>query len=176
MEVRPRITILPEKGFIQVGVLHYNPKVLMVSGPKKWVTDLQEIYTSQKVLEKVTKPVLDQADLLLPPGYNLRLSSQKISFSADVQKSADRRISDLPVQVIGLPVYREVVLQPDSISVVITSAETLVSRINPDDIRVIVDGAKVKRKETTLLPVQVQLPLDIILKEAIPDSVEVLEK
>jgi YbbR domain-containing protein len=176
VEVRPRITLLPEKGFIQVGVLHYNPKELMVSGPKKWVTDLKEIYTSPKVLDKLTKPVSDQADLLLPPGYNLRLSTQKINYSADVQKSADRRISDLPVQVIGLPGYREVVLQPDSISVIITSAETLVSRINPDDIKVIVDGTKVKRRETTVLPVQVQLPSDIILKEAIPDSVEVLEK
>jgi YbbR domain-containing protein len=176
VEVRPRITILPEKGFIQVGELHYSPKSVVVSGPKSWVTNLKEIYTSQKVLDKVTKPVSEQADLLLPPGYNLHLSSQTITFSADVQKSADRRIPDLPVQVIGLPPYREVTLQPESISVVITSAETLVNRLNPDDIRVTVDGTRIKRRELTTLPVKVELPADVILKEALPDSVEVLEK
>jgi YbbR domain-containing protein len=176
MEVRPRITILPEKGFIQVGDLRYNPTKVIVSGPKNLVANLKEIYTSQKVLENVTKPVSDKADLVLPPGYNLRLSSLTITFSADVQKAVDRRFPDLPVQLIGLPAYREVVLQPDSISVVITSAETLASRINPGDIKVMVDVAKIKRRETAMLPVQVQLPADVILKDAIPDSVEVQEK
>jgi YbbR domain-containing protein len=176
VEVRPRITIMPEKGYIQVGPLQYDPKQVVVSGPKKWVADLSEIYTSQKVLENVTKPVSDQVDLLSPPGYDLRLSAQRISFSADIQKSADRRFSDLPVQVIGLPVYREVVLQPDSISVVLTSNETLINRINPDDIKVSVDGSKAKRRESTMLPVRVQLPPDLVLKETIPDSVGVLVK
>ena len=176
VDILPRINILPEKGYIQVGQLQYSPKQVVVSGPKTQLADVKEIYTSEKVYDQVTKPVSDQAELLLPAGYNIRLSIQKISFSADIQKTVDRRISDLPIQVSGIPGYRQVLLIPDSISIIITSAETLLNRITPDDIKVLVDGTKAKRREITILPIQVQLPPNMILKEAIPDSVEVQEK
>ncbi len=176
VEVQPRITILPAEGFVQVGELHYSPKEVTISGPQKCVADLKEVYTSQKVMDKAEKTVSDQADLLPPPGYNLHLSSQRINFSAEVQKSADREISNIPVQLTRLPKYREVLLEPGRITVIVSGAENPVNRISPDKIRAVIDGSTVKRREKIKLPVQVELPSGVMLKKTTPDSVEVSVK
>lgn len=176
VEVKPRITIIPAAGLVIVGELHYSPKEVTVSGPKRWVADLEEIVTVQKVMDNLGKNIKDQAELLLPPGYNLHLSTQKINFSVDIQKSADKEISSIPVQLIHPPKYREILLQPDSISILITSAESLVNLISSDKIMASIDGANIKRRENIKLPVKVKLPSGVMLKRTNPDSIEVLVK
>ena len=176
VEVKPRITILPAAGLVQVGELRFSPKEVTVSGPKRWVANLKEIITEQKMMDNLGKNTKDQADMLLPPGYNLHLSTQKINFSVEIQKSADKEISSIPVQLIHPPKYREILLQPDSISIIITSAESLVNLISSDKITASIDGANIKRRENIKLPVQVELPTGITLKRTYPDSIEVMVK
>ncbi len=176
VRVQPRITIRPAVGFVQAGELSFSPKEVTISGPKEWVVDLKEVFTDQKVIDNAEKKVTDQADLLPPPGYNLHLSTPKITFSADIQISADREFSHIPVQLTNLPQYREALLVPDSVTVIVSGAESLMNRISPEKIRVSIDGAGAKRREKIKLPVQVDLPPGIYLKEAFPDSVEVLVK
>ena len=171
--VKPRITIIPVAGLVQVGELRYSPKEVTVSGPQIWVAGLKEIVTEQKVMDNLGKDIKDQVDLLLPPGYNLHLSTQKINFSVEIQKSADRQISNIPVQLIHPPKYREIFLQPDSISIIITSAESLVNLISSDKITASIDVASIKRRESIKLPVQIDLPSGIRLKRTYPDSIEV---
>jgi hypothetical protein len=128
------------------------------------------------VVDNLGKNIKDQADLLLPPGYNLHLSTQRINFSVEIQKSADKEISSIPVQLIHPPKYRDIFLQPDSISIIITCAESLVNLIGSDKITASIDGANIKRRENIKLPVQVDLPSGIMLKRTYPDSIDVLVK
>jgi len=176
VKIQPDVRILPADGFVQVGELHYIPKEVVISGPKMWVNGLGEAHTQKKVIQNADKPISDQLDLVLPPGYNLNLSFRRISFSVDIQKAGEKMISDLLVQLINIPKYREVEIQPDRISVTISGAESLVSRISPDKIKVIIDCAKAVRKEKTKLPVLVELPSEVTLKRAEPDSIEVWMK
>lgn len=128
------------------------------------------------MIENTEKSISDQLDLILPPGYNLNLSLKKINFSVDLQKAQERRILNLPVELLHIPKYREATLQPSNISVLVFGAESLVNQISSDQIKVTIDGAKTKRKEMVKLPVFVELPPDIHLKKAEPDSIEVFVK
>ncbi len=176
VKVQPSVQILPADGFVQVGELHYTPKEAVISGPKMWVNGLEIVHTQRKAIENADRSISDQLDLILPSGYNLSLSLRKINFSVDIQKAGEKMISDLLVQLINLPKYREVEIQPDRISVTISGAESIVSQISPDKIKVILDCAKVVRKERAKLPVLVELPSEVTLRKAEPDSIEVWMK
>lgn len=176
VKIQPNVQILPADGFVQVGELHYTPKEVVISGPTMWVNGLEEAFTQKKVIQNADKPISDQLDLVLPPGYNLNLSFRRISFSVDIQKTGEKIFSDLLVQLINIPKYREVEIQPDRIRVTISGAESLVSRISPDKIKVMIDCAKAAKREKTKLPILVELPSEITLKKAEPDSIEVSVK
>ena len=174
VRVRPDVKIFPADGFELVGEVLYNPKEVTLSGPRIWVRGVSVIYTEKVVIGDANEAISDLVDLVLPEGYNLSLSATKINFSQNVEKNLERSISGLPVKSINLPRRAKVMLQPDSIRVTISGAESLVKEITPDQIEVTVDCAKVRRKETVKLPVLISLPQEINLKRAEPDSVEVL--
>lgn len=174
VRVQPDVKIFPADGFELVGEVLYNPKEVTLSGPRIWVRGVDVIHTEKVVIGNANAAISDQVDLVLPEGYNLSLSATKINFSQNVERNLERRISGLPVKWTNLPRRGKVMLQPDSIRVTISGAESLVSEIRPDEIEVTVDCAGVKRKETVKLPVLISLPQKINLKKAEPDSVEVL--
>jgi YbbR domain-containing protein len=174
LRVQPNVKILPAEGFELVGEVHYSPKEVTISGPRMWVRGLTVINTQEKVVEYASSAVSDQVDLILPEGYNLILSTTKVSFSQNIEMTVERRISNLPAQSINIPKPRKAMLEPDSISLIISGAESVVREIDPAEIKVTVDCSGVKRQETAKRPVLVRLPDRVNLKKTEPDSVRVL--
>ncbi|UCB52389.1 MAG: hypothetical protein JSV10_10480 [Candidatus Zixiibacteriota bacterium] len=172
LKVQPDIKIVPAEGFEVVGELHYNPQEVTISGPRMWVRDLKLISTQKIAKEDVDESVSDQVDLVLPEGYNLLLSSQKIHFSQNIEGIVERRIPGLPVELTSVPRRREITIEPDSIDVTISGAQSLLAEIGAEQIRVTVNCANAKKDETVKLPVEVKLPAKVSLKRALPDSVE----
>jgi YbbR domain-containing protein len=172
LKVQPDVKISPAEGFELVGELHYNPAEVTISGPRMWVKGFQEIRTREKVIENAQAPVAEQIELVLPEGYNLALSTPRINFSQNVEKTLKRRISKLAVELINTSQRREYLLQPDSIDVIISGAQSAVEAINPDEIKVTADCTGAKRKEKIKLPLQIKLPAKVNLKGVEPDSVE----
>ncbi len=173
VKVQPHIKILSAEGFEQVGEVHYNPKEVVISGPRMWVRGLKVIHTQETVIENAQEPVSDQVDLVLPEGYNLSLSSKRIDFSVNIERIVEREIFNLPVGLVNIPQREEIILEPDSINVTISGAESVVNQMSPDKIKVTVNCAKTKEKETVKLPVLVKLPAKVELKKIEPDSIEV---
>jgi hypothetical protein len=80
------------------------------------------------------------------------------------------------VHSLNLPRRAEVRLHPDSISLTIVGAQSLINQVNTDSIKVTVDCTGVSRGDTAILAVRVDLPIGIRLVKAEPDSVEALIK
>jgi YbbR domain-containing protein len=172
LKVQPVISITPAEGFDKVGELHYNPREVTISGPRMWVRDLKEISTQEMVIEGADEPVSDQVDLAIPEGYNLLLSSPRVSFTQNVERIVERRISRLPVEVTNVPRRREVTIKPDSIDVILSGTLSLLEGIGGEQLKVTVDCASAERDQTVKLPVQVELPAKVSLKQTLPDSIE----
>lgn len=169
--VQPNITVRPAEGFEQVGDLHYNPKEVSISGPRMWVRNLKVIHTEEKVIEGASQPISEQIDLILPEGYNLGLSEQKVNYSVNLERVVERRFFSLAVEAIRVPRRGEVMLEPDSISVTVSGVQSLISQMSPDSIRVTVDCAEASRKDTVHFPILVELPAQVKLIKTEPDSV-----
>ena len=170
LKVQPNVTVMPAEGFEQVGDLHYNPREVSISGPRMWVRNLKVIHTEEKVIEGASEPISEQIDLILPEGYNLSLSEQKVSYSVNLERVVERDFRGLAVEAIRVPRGGEVILEPDSISVTVSGVQSLISQMSPDSIRVTVDCAAASRKDTVKFPILVQLPAQVKLMKTEPDS------
>lgn len=173
VQVQYNINILPAEGYVKVGETHYNPKEIDISGPRMWVRGLNLIQTQEVVIENASQPISDQVDLVMPEGYNLTLSTTKINFSQNIEKTTERIISNLPVVPINGPRGGKIMLEPDSVSLIVSGAESVLREIMPDKIRVTVNCSPVKINEKIKLPLIVQLPEKVDLKRTVPDSVDV---
>jgi YbbR domain-containing protein len=176
LAVKPDLTVVPADGYEQVGGLHYGPKEVVISGPRMWLRNLQEIQTQKQVIQDAKESVSGQLDLVLPEGYNLSLSQDKINYSANVEKTEERQTPARAVSPVNLARKAEVELRPDSVALTVAGAQSLINQLDPDSIRVFVDCSQVSRRDTVKLPVQVGLPAGIRLVRAEPDSVEALLK
>ena len=176
LKVQPVIRITPADGFDKVGELHYNPQEVTISGPRMWVRDLKEISTQEMVIEDADEPVSHQVDLAIPEGYNLLLSSPRVNFSQNVERIVERRISRLPVEKTNVPRRREVTIKPDSLDVILSGTQSLLEGIGAEQLKVTVDCTGAERDQTVKLPVQVELPAKVSLKQTLPDSIEATMK
>lgn len=176
LKVQPNIKVLPAAGFEQVGELHYNPGEVLISGPRMWLRNLKVIGTEEKVIEDVRGPISDQIDLIMPEGYNVSLSEQKINYSVNVEKVVEKEFTGLPVEPVGVPRRAEVLLRPDSIGVTVSGVQSIIDQMSPESIRVTVDCTKASRKDTAKFPVAVELPAEVRLMRTKPDSIAVLIK
>jgi YbbR domain-containing protein len=173
VQVQPNINILPVEGHVKVGETHYNPKEIDVSGPRMWVRGIKAIQTQEVVIENAGQPISDQVDLVMPEGYNLTLSTTKVNFSQNIERITERIISNLPVEPINGPRRGKIMLEPDSVSLIVSGAESVLREIMPDKIRITVNCSPVNKNEKIKLPLIVQLPEKVDLKRTVPDSVDV---
>jgi len=171
--VSSQITILPEQGYVLMGEVSLKPQEVIISGPRGLVRKINSIQTEKKMLENVTEPISDQIGLTLPEGYNLKLSFKQVNFFADIQKAIEKEILSVPVESVNLPWGRKVEIQPDSIKVLIIGGENAVNQLTKDQIKVMVDCAKVKRNVETKLQPFVKLPPIVNLIRTEPDSLVV---
>ncbi len=176
VRVQPHIKISPAEGFKGVGELHYTPEKVSISGPRMWVRNLRVIHTEERTIEDAKESISDQVDLIPPEGYNITISPQRISFSQTIEKIQERKISNLPIELINIPKYRKVKLEQDSISVIISGAGSVVNQVTPDQIKIRVNCAGVKRNQKVKLPIQVKMKAKVQLKKVEPDSVWVSVK
>lgn len=176
VRVEADVTILPKDGFARAGELHYNPKEVVISGPKAWVDGLTAVHTERKIIENADASISGVVDLVAPPGYNIHLSSKNVNFSADIQKAKEKAISNLQVELSNVPKHREIASLPDNVSVIISGPESLIDQMSADEIKVVVDCAGTGKGEQTKLPVLIRLPSGVSLNRVEPDSVEITEK
>ncbi len=176
LSVKPDIRVIPADGYEQVGGLHYSPKEVVISGPRMWLRNLQEIQTKKQQIQDASESVSGQLDLILPEGYNLSLSQDKINYSANVEKTEERQTPARAISPVNVSRRAEVEFRPDSVALILAGAQSLINQLELDSIRVFVDCSQVSRRDTVKLPIQVDLPAGIRLVRTQPDSVEAVLK
>jgi YbbR domain-containing protein len=171
LPVKPEVQVTPADGYEQVGGLHYSPKEVVVSGPRMWLRNLQEIQTQKQEIQDAKESVSGQVGLILPEGYNLSLSEDKINYSANVEKTEQTETPARSISPLNVPRRADIELRPDSASLTLAGAQSLINQLEPDSIRVFVDCSQASRRDTVKLPVRVDLPVGIRLVSTRPDSV-----
>jgi len=128
--------------------------------------------SQEKEFQDLKKSFSGTIDLLPPPFFNVRFSPQMVDFSVEIKKGEKRMLENLPVKLINLPPGRKALLDPRTTNLEILGEKETLDELTPERIKINIDCSGLKNGKVRVSP-QIQLPEDIILVRAEPDSFNV---
>ncbi len=130
-----------------------SPERVEVSGPASILDTLKVVQTARVELLRRRRDVAEAVRLRLP-WPTLRLNPESISLKARIERISQRRFTQIPLEVIGLPDSLDI--QPRSFAITVIGGERQLEMIDSGDVHARVDYNK-------LLPGARRMPCQVLL-------------
>jgi YbbR domain-containing protein len=164
-----QLRFLPQEGYFQKGKVKFTPGEIKITGPSENVEKISYILSREEEFQDLKKSLSGTIDLIPPPFFNVRFIPKMVDFSAEIEKGEKRTLENLPVKLINPPRVKKVLLDPKTASLEVLGEKETLDELTPEKIKINIDCSGLKSGKVRLSP-QIQLPEDIILIKAEPDS------
>jgi YbbR domain-containing protein len=164
-----QLRFFPQEGYFQKGKVKFAPQEIKLTGPAENVEKTSYILSREKEFQDLKKSLSGTIDLVPPPVFNVRFSPQIVDFSVEIKKGEKKLLEDLPVKLINLTPGRKALLDPRTINLEIQGEKETLDELTPERIKISLDCRNLNKGETKLSP-QIELPEDVLLVRAEPDS------
>jgi hypothetical protein len=161
LRVIPDIDISFKTGFGLGSRLKVTPDSVIVSGPKSIMEHIDSFYTLPVRLSSLDERTKVKATF---DNNMFKTNIPAVEISLDVQRIMDKTFDDIKVVVIDVPLDRDVVLLPNSISCIVKGGINVLGKLNAEDFNAIISYRDILLD--TLGSVQPEL--------VIPDNVELV--
>ena len=169
------LKIKPQKDFVLVGDVEFEPDSVTLIGNKKIISKFNSWYTSDKKITGLNSYYEENIPLIDTLDGIVEVRPEKVTFFANVQQQADLKIIDVPVNIEGgkLPEFYE--LFPPIVNVTITGGINIIEDITKEDIQVYLDFSDVINNRSGLIKTEVILPEYVKLKGIEPGYINILK-
>jgi YbbR domain-containing protein len=167
-----QLRFFPQDGYFQKGKVKFTPEEIKLTGPEENVEKTSYILSQEKEFQDLKKSFSGTIDLVPPPFFNVRFFPQMADFSVEVKKGEKRMLENLPVKLINLPRGRKVFLDSKTINLEVLGEKETLDELTPERIKINLDCRNLKEGKIKLPP-QIELPEDLLLVRAEPDSFSV---
>lgn len=183
--VKSRARFLVRKGHVIVGPPYLTPSQVTVKGPAANVQRVDTVYTAELALDDLDKDTAISVPLIPPGLFNVSCLAREVTIGVSIQKTIQRALRDIPVQLINVPANLRAELDTAKVSLTIIGGEKVVNNFTPNDLGIYIDFRRflsdtVKRVVPTILKfkeveIDAVSPMDIGLTNrpvlrAAPDS------
>lgn len=168
-----RLAVAPAEGYSTViGSEKVEPGQIMISGPVFLLGRIDTIYTEQKIIDDVKKPVDISLKLDIPRNLTLTSDTDSILVSVAVDKVVSREFKDLAVAVNKTGQRKRVIIDPEKVSLEISGPKSVIDSLNDSDLKVSVTSTATPG--SSWVKPLTELPANIQLKKITPDSIRIL--
>jgi hypothetical protein len=168
-----RLAVAPAEGYSTViGSEKIEPEQVIISGPVFLLGRIDTIYTEQKIIDNVKKPVDISLKLDIPRNLTLTSDTDSVLVSVTVDKVVSREFRDLAVVVNKTGQRKRVIIDPEKVSLEISGPKSVIDSLNDSDLKVSITST-VTPGSSWVKPLT-ELPANIQLKKIIPDSIRIL--
>ena len=137
--ITPILSIDYRTGFDIVGKVDVSPETISISGARSLLRSIKDWKTVPIVLKDVNAP----ADVKVELADTLQLEITKPQITAlvhfDVQPIAEKKVYDIPVDIIQAPESRNILLIPPKITIIIRSGVNAISSLTQQDFHASID-------------------------------------
>ncbi|MFH1252575.1 MAG: CdaR family protein [bacterium] len=134
--VRLRTDIKTAPGYISVNKPIISPDSVLLSGPRTYMKKYKEVFTEPFQKSSVIAPVEIDLGLEIPVEDNIQANAYKVHFYQSVEQIGEQVVTNIPVRLLGVPNRINVELSPSEISLLVSSAISQLTTIQPEDINV----------------------------------------
>jgi hypothetical protein len=174
VSIIPDIVLNYKTGYGLATPVKITPESTIIYGPGSIVRNLTFVYTQRESFDKLDTKMIRLVPLEDLPGVIYK--DKEIQVSLDVQKIVDKTFEDILVQIIDLPVDRNVVLLPNKISVSAEGGIDILGRMTKDKVKAFVNYRDVVLDTLGSVVPQIELPENTSLEYIKPDRLRYIIK
>ena len=168
VQIENNMTIIPRQGFVLVGNVELTPNTVNIKGYSEVIKEIRSIQTENIVLEDVFKKTKGRINVLDTFHQSIRIKPRNISYSFDVQQNCNTELKQLPIEVRGGQYEITTRLSPLRINVILQGGVEEIAKINPMDVRVVLDYKEIINDSTGILVPKIILPPNVNLIKTEP--------
>ena len=174
VSIIPDIVLNYKTGYGLATPVKITPESTIIYGPGSIVRNLTFVYTQRESFDKLDTKMIRLVPLEDLPGVIYK--DKEIQVSLDVQKIVDKTFEDILVQIIDLPVDRNVVLLPNKISVSAEGGIDILGRMTKDKVKAFVNYRDVVLDTLGSVVPQIELPENTSPEYIKPDRLRYIIK
>ncbi|MBA7599548.1 MAG: hypothetical protein GH143_06045 [Calditrichaeota bacterium] len=174
--VLSQVTVDIASGYTQVGDIVITPHQVLVKGAVEAVDRVDEVLTSRRTYRNVAEPFEITVGLWDPdPGKGLAIEPLNVTLNFDVQMIGERRLTEVPVNVINVPENLSVILGPSTVSLTVTGGVDYLSDLDENAVEVFVDYRTQWSPANLLVEPQVRLDEYLLeYRDLVPKQLEII--
>jgi len=171
----PQLSLKFRKGFGIAGTVTVDPDSVTLSGSRtvlqnitQWKTnriELNDVHTSISVDVAPSDPTSGGTSLV-------SVSPHRAHIMVPVDLMAEKEWKDVPVEVVGVPPGREVLLYPPTLQVILRGGATRIGSISSDEVNAQVLYSTLLRDTVGLIEPTVRYPSDVQLVSIKPQQLQ----
>lgn len=168
VQIESNMTIIPRQGFVLVGNVELSPNTTNIKGYSEIIKEIRSIKTENIVLDDVFKKTKGRINVLDTFHQSIRIKPRNITYSFDVQQNCNIELKQLPIEVRGGQYEITTRLSPLRINVILQGGVEEIAKINPVDVRVVLDYKEIINDSTGILVPKIILPPNVNLIKTEP--------
>jgi YbbR domain-containing protein len=157
----------PAAGFHVLGDPLCIPDSVTVIGPARVVGRLSSVRTAPLELAGRESSIDASREIDITRGANLHAVPKEVRVSVDIEGSATRVLSGLPVKFQHEPGFASVTIAPETIEISLTGPAHIIAALSAADVSVVVDARGLPRGTHEIAP-EIVLPRGVELVSAKP--------
>lgn len=166
------VMVEPAPGYTLVGSGSISPRTIELKGPREIIRGVEFIETRHRTFVAAQVPIRSAVPLQMDFPRVVEASDTSVVFTADVQSITERIITEVPVNVLSVPDDVRAFANPSTVSLTVTGGVQFIASLEPSDIYVSLDYAKLKEGQLSHEP-KVEVPSAVLeWRDLSPRTVE----
>ncbi len=174
--VRNNIIVNLKDDYSIVGKPLLNPDSVMIQGASYLVNKIKFFPTEAKVFNNVNSNISGTINLKDTLTNLLKAEPKQISFSYNIQLSAEKNFDDITVNVLNVPDDKEVLLVPPKVNISIRGGVEQLTQLSTQDIIVNVEFEKIESDTLGFIIPEVKIPGETNLLKTEPRKLQYIIK
>ncbi len=171
--IASRLAVVAANGYAVVfGSEVMEPRQTMVTGPAFVLGRIDSVYTEQKIIDNIKKPIDISLALEIPDTLPVTPSTDSVSFAVQVDKLASRRFENFPVEIGRRTSGHRVIIDPEKITIDVEGPQSVIDSLTESEFKARVFPAASADNEYAIP--EITLPENVKLVRVIPDSIRIL--
>jgi len=164
--------ITPSPGYVLVGDIKFNPKMIEVAGPKEEIALINHVQTYHDTIEKISTNFKSRKKVFSTQTL-VEYNPTHVEVSLDIQQISEKIIVDIPVIINDIPDKIRVFPSPQTVSLTVIGGLQMIASLKPEEIQVKISFNDWSSSKQFYEP-NVDLPQGILdWKDLSPKSLEI---
>ncbi len=174
VKIFPRLSFSLKEGYEIVSPIQIKPETVLIKGSRKLLSKIDSLPTETITLNQISESVSVDTRVIDTLDNLLVYEKIPVRVSFDVQQIADKDFEKIPIELINVPIGKDVILLPSFIDIRLRGGINLIGNLNPDSIKVTVDFKKYFGKEDVEIKPEFNLPYGVKVLDYFPKQFKLI--